>query len=264
MENYISTNEAKKRLACSAQTVRNLIKYGKLEAVQMENGRFLIDETSLQNYQQTEGREALVAKNAKQKQKVLQNVKPTSAENPGIQLAREIKEQWGARPEWLHLYQGVLQSGVNLNDIAFECFFRTPTGGVGLFCTISAHSLPDDPFLFEEELFFDWYTFDLDYEAAKNYLATKFRWWVQVTYQDKVIIRSCDDRLPIAGLREWVDDQEQARQDEQNILQVQAQKRDEEDVVSLVLFSGAVAFGLLLGLTSKSNTEYLCDGHSTL
>jgi hypothetical protein len=104
----------------------------------------------------------------------------------------------------------------------------------------------------------------LDYESAKNYLLTNFRWWTQVTYQDKVIIRSSDDRLPIAGLREWVDDQEKAIQDEQNILQVQAQKRDEEDMVSLVLFSGAVALGLLLGLTSKSNTEYLCHGHSTL
>ena len=31
--NYIDTNEAKKRIGCSAQTIRNLIKAGKLQAL---------------------------------------------------------------------------------------------------------------------------------------------------------------------------------------------------------------------------------------
>ncbi len=34
----ISTTEARKRLGCTSQTIRNLIKGGKLEAVQLENG----------------------------------------------------------------------------------------------------------------------------------------------------------------------------------------------------------------------------------
>ena len=115
MENYISTSEAKKRLACSAQTVRNLIKSGKLEAVQMESGRFLIDEISLQNYQLDQSKGVRVAKDAKAKTKFLPNVKPKLIENSGNQLATEIKEQLGTRPEWLHLYQTLIDCAVTVN-----------------------------------------------------------------------------------------------------------------------------------------------------
>jgi excisionase family DNA binding protein len=259
MENYISTSEAKKRLACSAQTVRNLIKSGKLEAVQMESGRFLIDEISLQNYQLDQSKGVRVAKDAKAKTKFLPNVKPKLIENSGNQLATEIKEQLGTRPEWLHLYQTLLETAVNLDGIMLECIFRTPEGGFECFSSTPAYTLPDDPFRFEDELLTDWYNYDLTVEAAKNYLRTDFRWWVQLAYQDKVIIRSKDERPPASdlGLRAWIDDQDEAAKDERHMLRAQNKRRGEETVTTLVLCGGAVALGLVLGLVSPAGQQAL-------
>ena len=253
MENYISTSEAKKRLACSAQTVRNLIKSGKLEAVQMESGRFLIDEISLQKYQLDQSKGVRVAKDAKAKTKFLPNVKPKLIENSGNQLATEIKEQLGTRPEWLHLYQTLLETAVNLDGIMLECIFRTPEGGFECFSSTPAYTLPDDPFRFEDELLTDWYNYDLTVEAAKNYLRTDFRWWVQLAYQDKVIIRSKDERPPASdlGLIEWINDQEEAIKDERKMLRAQNKSRDQETIGSLVLCGGTIALGIALGLLSK-------------
>ena len=253
MENYISTSEAKKRLACSAQTVRNLIKSGKLEAVQMESGRFLIDELSLQKYQQDGTKGTEIAKNAKQKPKILHNSRPKLIENAGNQLAIEIKEQLGTRPEWLHLYQTLLETAVNLDGIMLECIFRTPEGGFECFSSTPAYTLPDDPFRFEDELLTDWYNYDLTVEAAKNYLRTDFRWWVQLAYQDKVIIRSKDERPPASdlGLIEWINDQEEAIKDERKMLRAQNKSRDQETIGSLVLCGGTIALGIALGLLSK-------------
>ena len=259
MEKHISTSEARRRLGCTAQTVRNLIKAGKIKAAQMENGHFLIDAISLQSFQENEGKDVLVAKKAKPKPKVWQNPKPKSAENPGNILAQEVSERYCRRPEWLHLYQFLLETEINLDHIAVECVFRTPEGGIDHFCSVAAYSLPDDPFQFEEELFFDWPVYDLEGEAAKNYLATAFRWWMQLTYQNKVIIRSRDDREPVAGLKAWVDEQVEATKDERKMLLAQAQKRGQEDIVNLVLFGGAVALGLVLGLTGTSRGRILAN-----
>ena len=96
--------------------------------------------------------------------------------------------------------------------------------------------------------------FDLEYEAAQNYLLTDFRWWVQLTSQKKVIIRSCDDRSPTAGLIEWIDDQEKAIKDERHMLRAQNKSREQETIGTLALYAGTVALGLLLGLTSRPKT----------
>ena len=259
MENYISTNEAKKRLACSAQTVRNLIKYGKLEAVQMENGRFLIDETSLQKYQLDQSKGVRVAKDAKAKTKFLHNVKPKAIENTGMRLAKEVKEQHGTRPEWPDLYQTLLETDVSLDGFVLECVFRTPESGIECFSSTPAYTLPDDPFRFEDELFIDWHNYDLTVETAKNYLATDFRWWTQLTYLDKVIIRSRDEKSPTSdlGLRAWLDDQEEAIKDEREMLRAQNKRRGQETVTTLVLCGGAVALGLVLGLVSPAGQQAL-------
>ena len=254
-ENYIDTNEAKKRIGCSAQTIRNLIKAGKLEALQLESGRFLIDEISLQNYQDNKGKEVIIAKNANPKAKVLPNLKPKSAKTPSNRLAREVKELYGARPEWFYLYQNLLETEVNLDGIVLECIFRTPRGQFERFNTITAYSIPDDVFQFEAELFIDWYQYDLHFETAKIYLQTDLRWWLQLTYQDKVIIRSEDVRPPVSdlGLRAWLDDQAEATKDEREMLLAQNKRRGEETIGTLALYAGTVALGLLLGLTGKSS-----------
>jgi hypothetical protein len=246
-------------LACSAQTVRNLIKSGKLEAVQMESGRFLIDEISLQNYQLDQSKGVRVAKQAKQKAKILPNSMLKRIENPGMRLAKEIVEEYGPRPEWPHLYQMVLETDMNLDDIALESVFRTPAGGFECFSSTPAYTLPDDPFRFEDELLTDWYNYDLTVEAAKNYLRTDFRWWVQLAYQDKVIIRSKDERPPASdlGLRAWIDDQDEAAKDERHMLRAQNKRRGEETVTTLVLCGGAVALGLVLGLVSPAGQQAL-------
>ena len=265
MENYISTSEAKKRLACSAQTVRNLIKSGKLEAVQMESGRFLIDEISLQDYQQNVGKGTEIAKNAKQKPKILHNVKPKAIENTGMRLAKEVKEQHGTRPEWPDLYQALLETQINLDDIVLECIFRTPKGCFKQFNTASAYSVPDNAFKFEEELFINWYDYDLESEAAKYYLVTDFRWWLQLTYRGKIVMRSKDERPPASdlGLRAWIGDQEEAIKDEREMLRAQNKRRGQEVIGALVLCGGTAALGLMIGLASKSKTPYLGPGPST-
>ena len=265
MEDRISTSEARKRLSCTAQTIRNLIRAGKIQAAQLDNGRFLIDAISLQNYQQNEGQEALVAKVAKPKPKVWQNPKPKPIEPPSRRLVKEIVERYCSRPEWFYLYQTLLETEVNLDGIVLECIFRTPRGQFERFNTITAYSIPDDVFQFEEELFIDWYQYDLHFETAKHYLQTDLRWWLQLTCQDKVIIRSEDVRPPVSdlGLQAWVDDQYEATTDEQKMLLAQNKRRGQEDVVNLVLFGGAVALGLLLGLTSRPKNSYLNPGPPT-
>ena len=91
----ISTTEARKRLSCTSQTIRNLIKGGKLEAVQLENGRFLINLESLQAYQQNNGKKALVAKEAKQRPNNLPISRPIGSSNSGlVQQFRALFAEW--------------------------------------------------------------------------------------------------------------------------------------------------------------------------
>jgi hypothetical protein len=255
MENHISTSEAKRRLGCSAQTVRNLIKSGKVVAIQLNNGRFLIDEISLQDYQENESKEVIIAKQAKQKAKILPNSMLKRIENPGMRLAKEIVEEYGPRPEWPNLYQALLETQINLDDIVLECIFRTPKGCFKQFNTASAYSVPDNAFKFEEELFINWYDYDLESEAAKYYLVTDFRWWLQLTYRGKIVMRSKDERPPASdlGLRAWIGDQEEAIKDEREMLLAQNKRRGEETIGTLALYAGTVALGLLLGLTGKSS-----------
>jgi hypothetical protein len=252
-ENYIDTNEARKRLGCSAQTIRNLIKVGKINAVQLENGRFLIDEISLQNYQDNKGKEVIIAKNANPKAKILHNTRPKAVENPSNQLVMEIREQHGSRPEWPNLYQTLLETDVTLDGITLECILRTPADGFECLISTLAYSLPDDPFQFEDELLIDWYQYDLHCAEAQKYLQTDFRWWLQLTCQDKVIIRSEDVRPPESdlGLRAWIDDQDEATKDERNLLRAQNKRRVQETIDSLVLCGGTIALGIALGLLSK-------------
>ena len=91
----ISTTEARKRLSCTSQTIRNLIKGGKLEAVQLENGRFMINLESLQTYQQNNGKKALVAKEAKQRPNNLPISRPFGSSNSGlVQQFRALFAEW--------------------------------------------------------------------------------------------------------------------------------------------------------------------------
>ena len=146
-----------------------------------------------------------------------------------------------------------------------ESIFKTPEGGFECFSSTLAYSLPDDPFQFEEELFVDWYQYDLHRAEAKNYLQTDFRWWVQLAYQNKIIIRSRDVRPSESdlGLRAWIADQDEAEKDERNLLRAQNKRRDQEVIGALVLCGGTAALGLMIGLASKSKTPYLGPGPST-
>jgi hypothetical protein len=56
-----------------------------------------------------------------------------------------------------------------------------------------------------------------------------------------------------------VDEQVEATKDERKMLLAQAQKRGQEDIVNLVLFGGAVALGLVLGLTGTSRGRILAN-----
>ena len=91
----VSTTEARKKIGCTSQTIRNLIKGGKLEAVQLENSRFLINLESLQAYQQNNGKKALVAKEAKQRPNNLPISRPFGSSNSGlVQQFRALFAEW--------------------------------------------------------------------------------------------------------------------------------------------------------------------------
>ena len=91
----VSTTEARKKIGCTSQTIRNLIKGGKLEAIQLENGRFLINLESLQAYQQNNGKKALVAKEAKQRPNNLPISCPFGSSNSGlVQQFRGLFAEW--------------------------------------------------------------------------------------------------------------------------------------------------------------------------
>jgi excisionase family DNA binding protein len=117
----ISTTEARKRLGCTSQTIRNLIKGGKLEAVQLENGRFMINLESLQTYQQNNGKKALVAKEAKQRPSNLPISRPVGSSNSGlVQQFRALFTEWivknkfgeladASRPEPPLLHQFIIE-----------------------------------------------------------------------------------------------------------------------------------------------------------
>lgn len=158
-----------------------------------------------------------------------------------------------------------LETAVNLDGIMLESIFKTPEGGFECFSSTLAYSLPDDPFQFEEELFVDWYQYDLHRAEAKNYLQTDFRWWVQLAYQNKIIIRSRDVRPSESdlGLRAWIADQDEATKDEREMLRLQNKRREQETIGSLALCGGAVVLGLLLGLTSRPKNSYLNPVPST-
>jgi len=117
----ISTTEARKRLSCTSQTIRNLIKGGKLEAVQLENGRFMINLESLQTYQQNNGKKTLVAKEAKQRLNNLPISRPIGSSNSGlVQQFRALFAEWiieygcgerehASRPEPSLLHQFIVE-----------------------------------------------------------------------------------------------------------------------------------------------------------
>ena len=117
----ISTTEARKRLGCTSQTIRNLIKGGKLEAVQLENGRFMINLESLQTYQQNNGKKTLVAKEAKQRLNNLPISRPIGSSNSGlVQQFRALFAEWiieygcgerehASRPEPSLLHQFIVE-----------------------------------------------------------------------------------------------------------------------------------------------------------
>ena len=251
MKNDLSTNQAKKRLGCSAQTIRNLIRSGKISALQLENGHFQIQEASLQNYLQNQGKITPVAKDAKPKTKILHNTTPKLAGNQATKLAEEVTQRYGNRPEWPHLYQTLLQTNLSLDGISLECLFRSPDGGFESFNRCLAYSLPDDSFQFEEELWINWHKYDLEVEAANHYLQNEFRWWIQLEYQEKIIIRSRDENSPVAGLTHWIENQDRSKQEETNELLQQTKIQEQVNLANLAICGSLVGLGLLLGLSGR-------------
>ena len=251
MDGYISTGEARKRLGCTTQTIRNLIKAGKVEAVRLDNGRFLVEEESLQVYQQNHAKKALVAKEAKQSPSNLPIAHPKSAEFASTRLAKEIANQCGVRPGWGDLYLALLHSELNLDDYTLNCLYKTPEGKIECFHSMLVYALPDDILLFEDELFIDWEWYNLEAHKARYYAEGEFRWWLQLVHKDKVIVRSKDGRADIAGLWNWVDSLEKYEQEREKWLKRRREVEEQADKMGLAICGGIAGLLLLIGLVNR-------------
>jgi len=250
----ISVGKARARLGVSAQSVRRFISSGELIAGKSDTGRWMIDEESLEN---------LIASRKMQHPKVpiatptaadvakkdnIGNVKPVLQRNiepTGARLAKEITLLHGARPAWEDLYQILLSTRVNLDGYTLSFYYKTPEGKAKCFYSFPVYSLPDDASHFWQEAYIDWNGYDLGSNKARDYVENRYRWWAQLLYRDKVVIRSQDETIGIAGLWNWVyrlEDEEVAHRE---WLKAKEERRDLDAKIGLGVAGGILALAFL-------------------
>ena len=251
----VSVGVAKSKLGVSSQSVRRFINSGQLIAGKSDTGRWMVDEEALDN---------LIASRKAQHSTVpiatpkvtdvakkdnIGIVKPIPQRNiepTGARLAKEIMLLHGARPAWEDLYSIVLCSKVDLDGYILSCCYKTPENKIECFHSLPAYALPDDANLFWDEVFIDWDWYDLDSHEARDYLENRFRWWVQLLYRDKVVIRSTDESAGIAGLWSWVDRLEQLEVNNQEWLKAKAERQDRDNKIALGVTGGLLALVALI------------------
>ena len=195
----VSVGVAKSKLGVSSQSVRRFINSGQLIASKSDTGRWMIDEETLDNLivsRKTQHSKVPIATpkatdvakkdNIGSVKPILQrNIEPT-----GARLAKEITLLHGARPAWEDLYSILLCTRVNLDGYTLSCCYKTPEGKAECFYSLPVYSLPDDANHFWQEAYIDWNGYDLGSDKARDYADNQFRWWAQLLYRDKVVIRS--------------------------------------------------------------------------
>ena len=253
----ISVGKARARLGVSAQSVRRFISSGELIAGKSDTGRWMIDEESLEN---------LIASRKMQHPKVpiatltatdvakkdnIGSVKPILQRNiepTGAQLAKEITLLHGARPAWEDLYSILLCTRVNLDGYTLSCCYKTPEGKAECFYSLPVYSLPDDANHFWQEAYIDWNGYDLGSDKARDYADNQFRWWAQLLYRDKVVIRSQDETSGISRLWNWIDRLEKEEVAHREWLKAKEERRDLDAKIALGITCGLLA---LVALSSR-------------
>ena len=250
----ISVGKARARLGVSAQSVRRFISSGELIAGKSDTGRWMIDEESLEN---------LIASRKMQHPKVpiatltatdvakkdnIGSVKPILQRNiepTGAQLAKEITLLHGARPAWEDLYSILLCTRVNLDGYTLSCCYKTPEGKAECFYSLPVYSLPDDANHFWQEAYIDWNGYDLGSDKARDYADNQFRWWAQLLYRDKVVIRSQDETSGISRLWNWIDRLEKEEVAHREWLKAKEERRDLDAKIALGVTGGILALAFL-------------------
>ena len=251
----VSVGVAKSKLGVSSQSVRRFINSGQLIAGKSDTGRWMVDEEALGNLiasRKTQHSKAPIATPKvtdvakKDNIGVVKPIPQRDIEPTGARLAKEITLLHGARPAWEDLYSMILCTKVNLDGYTLSCCYKTPGNKIECFHSIPAYALPDDANLFWDEVFIDWDWYDLDSHEARDYLENRFRWWVQLLYRDKVVIRSTDESAGIAGLWSWVDRLEQLEVNNQEWLKAKAERQDRDNKIALGVTGGLLALVALI------------------
>ena len=249
----ISVGKARARLGVSAQSVRRFINSGQLIAGKSDTGRWMVDEETLEDLIVSRKRQhskvPIATPKATQVAKkdnigVTKPIHQGNIELAGARLAKEIAFLHGARPTWDNLYRTLLSSEMNLDGYTFDCCYKTPLGKIESFHSLPVYALPDDISLFLDEMYIDWERYDLDLHLARNYIENQFRWWVQLLYRDKVIIRSQDESTSLAGLLNWLDRLAEGERKTLDWLRIKRERQDQDAKQDAKIAIG-VAGGLL-------------------
>ena len=251
----ISVGKARARLGVSAQSVRRFISSGELIARKSDTGRWMIDEETLDNLivsRKTQHSTVPIATPKvtgvaeKDNIGIVKPIPQRNIEPTGARLAKEITLLHGARPAWEDLYSMVLCTKVNLDGYTLSCCYKTPENKIECFHSLPAYALPDDANLFWDEVFIDWNHYDLDSYIARDYVENRFRWWMQLLYRDKIVVRSTDESAGIAGLWNWADGLEQQEVNNQKWLKAKAERQDRDNKIALGVTGGLLALVALI------------------
>ena len=251
----VSVGVAKSKLGVSSQSVRRFINSGQLIASKSDTGRWMIDEETLDNLivsRKTQHSKVPIATPKatdvakKDNIGIVKPIPQRNIEPTGARLAKEITLLHGARPAWEDLYSMILCTKVNLDGYTLSCCYKTPENKIECFHSLPAYALPDDANLFWDEVFIDWNHYDLDFYIARDYVENRFRWWMQLLYRDKVVIRSTDESAGIAGLWNWADGLEQQEVNNQKWLKAKDERRNRDAKIALGVTGGLLALVALI------------------
>ena len=201
----ISTGQAKKMLNCTNQTVRNLIRDGSIEAVQGDDGRFLVDPESVEAYKRDRDQNPLDAKSGSGKTNKFAKKSTLRKQNSGAIFSQMVTDQLCARPNPDDLYDMLVRSPLPVDEFTLDTWFEPPCGSASLVESTLATVLPDHPGRYWREIRFDLdFYLDVSYAVAHDYCWSKARWWCQVTCDGRVVARSAD-QLELPGCLQWLE-----------------------------------------------------------
>ena len=205
----ISTGQAKKMLNCTNQTIRNLIREGSIEAVQGDDGRFLVNPESVEAYKRDRDQKPdgnpLDAKSGAGKTNKFAKKSAFRGRAAGAEFGEMVVKCYGSRPDVDMLYSVTVHSAYPVDEFDLETWIETPVGSHLMVDSTPVFALPElGPVHFEQiRVDFSPYVSG-GYQDALDYCRHRGRWWWAVRSGGKVVARSADsDGVP--GCWQWLE-----------------------------------------------------------